>query len=145
MEMSHRGKEFDATIKKAEANLRALLAVPDTHEVLFLQGGELGESGGEGEEEESIQSLPGDEAGLEGGGGGDGRGWPLAASRQGEQGWGTAGRERRGVWLAREEEVGEGGGGGHGGRSAAKRFGLGICGCCAEAGVVQVSVDSVVA
>uniref|UniRef100_N1QVF2 Phosphoserine aminotransferase n=1 Tax=Aegilops tauschii TaxID=37682 RepID=N1QVF2_AEGTA len=39
MEMSHRGKEFDAAIKKAEADLRALLAVPDTHEVLFLQGG----------------------------------------------------------------------------------------------------------
>uniref|UniRef100_A0ACD5WEQ7 Uncharacterized protein n=1 Tax=Avena sativa TaxID=4498 RepID=A0ACD5WEQ7_AVESA len=39
MEMSHRGKHFDAAIKKAEADLRALLAVPDTHEVLFLQGG----------------------------------------------------------------------------------------------------------
>jgi phosphoserine aminotransferase len=39
MEMSHRGKEFDAAIKKAEADLRALLAVPDTHAVLFLQGG----------------------------------------------------------------------------------------------------------
>ncbi|KAF0905686.1 hypothetical protein E2562_008766 [Oryza meyeriana var. granulata] len=71
MEMSHRGKEFDAAIKKAEADLRAFLAVPDTHEVLFLQSGELGESGGEGEEEESIQSLPGGEAGLEGGGNGE--------------------------------------------------------------------------
>ncbi|KAF0935489.1 hypothetical protein E2562_034273 [Oryza meyeriana var. granulata] len=30
MEMSHRGKEFDAAIKKAEADLRALLAVLDT-------------------------------------------------------------------------------------------------------------------
>ncbi|KAF0925730.1 hypothetical protein E2562_017291 [Oryza meyeriana var. granulata] len=39
MEMSHRGKEFDAAIKKAEADLRALLAVLDTHEVLFLHGG----------------------------------------------------------------------------------------------------------
>ncbi|XP_047089497.1 phosphoserine aminotransferase, chloroplastic-like [Lolium rigidum] len=39
MEMSHRGKEFDAAIKKAEADLRTLLSVPDTHEVLFLQGG----------------------------------------------------------------------------------------------------------
>ncbi|PWZ58610.1 Phosphoserine aminotransferase 1, chloroplastic [Zea mays] len=39
MEMSHRGKEFDAAIKKAESDLRALLAVPDTHAVLFLQGG----------------------------------------------------------------------------------------------------------
>ncbi|KAF0906273.1 hypothetical protein E2562_009650 [Oryza meyeriana var. granulata] len=32
MEISHRGKEFDAAIKKAEADLRALLAVLDTHE-----------------------------------------------------------------------------------------------------------------
>ncbi|KAG8100795.1 hypothetical protein GUJ93_ZPchr0013g34960 [Zizania palustris] len=39
MEMSHRGKEFDAAIKKAEADLRALLAVSDTYEVLFLLGG----------------------------------------------------------------------------------------------------------
>ncbi|KAF0888930.1 hypothetical protein E2562_020152 [Oryza meyeriana var. granulata] len=39
MEMSHCGKEFDAAIKEAEADLRALLAVLDTHEVLFLQGG----------------------------------------------------------------------------------------------------------
>ncbi|KAF0921398.1 hypothetical protein E2562_006967 [Oryza meyeriana var. granulata] len=36
MEMNHRGKEFDAAIKKTEADLRALLTVLDTHEVLFL-------------------------------------------------------------------------------------------------------------
>jgi len=39
MEMSHRGKAFDAVIKAAEANLRRLLAVPDDYAVLFLQGG----------------------------------------------------------------------------------------------------------
>ncbi|CAL9755219.1 unnamed protein product [Musa acuminata subsp. burmannicoides] len=39
MEMSHRGKEFDAVIKNAESDLRRLLAVPDDYAVLFLQGG----------------------------------------------------------------------------------------------------------
>lgn len=39
MEMSHRGKEFLSIIKKAEADLRALLSVPDEYAVLFLQGG----------------------------------------------------------------------------------------------------------
>jgi len=39
MEMSHRGKEFESIIKKAEADLRALLKVPDNYKVLFLQGG----------------------------------------------------------------------------------------------------------
>ncbi|XP_024520745.1 phosphoserine aminotransferase 1, chloroplastic-like [Selaginella moellendorffii] len=39
MEMSHRGKEFLSVIQKAEADLRALLAIPDNYEVLFLQGG----------------------------------------------------------------------------------------------------------
>lgn len=39
MEMSHRGKEFLSIIRKAEADLRALLDIPDTHAVLFLQGG----------------------------------------------------------------------------------------------------------
>ncbi|KAF0888728.1 hypothetical protein E2562_016768 [Oryza meyeriana var. granulata] len=39
MEMSHHRKEFNAAIKKAEADLHVLLAVLDTHEVLFLQGG----------------------------------------------------------------------------------------------------------
>ncbi|CAL9152820.1 unnamed protein product [Musa hybrid cultivar] len=40
MEMSHRGKEFDAVIKKAESDLRRLLAIPDDdYAVLFLQGG----------------------------------------------------------------------------------------------------------
>lgn len=40
MEMSHRGKEFDGVIKKAEADLRALLGIPaDDYAVMFLQGG----------------------------------------------------------------------------------------------------------
>lgn len=39
MEMSHRGKEFQSIIAQTEADLRALLAVPDNYKVLFLQGG----------------------------------------------------------------------------------------------------------
>jgi phosphoserine aminotransferase len=44
MEMSHRGKEFISIADKAEADLRSLLAIPDSHEVLFLQGGAIGEN-----------------------------------------------------------------------------------------------------
>lgn len=39
MEVSHRGKAFEAMAARAEADLRALLAVPDDYAVLFLQGG----------------------------------------------------------------------------------------------------------
>ncbi|XP_078437460.1 phosphoserine aminotransferase 2, chloroplastic-like [Wolffia australiana] len=39
MEMSHRGKEFDGVIKKAESDLRSLLGISDDYSVLFLQGG----------------------------------------------------------------------------------------------------------
>src|SRR3972149_2071729 len=39
MEMSHRSKEFEGIIQGAEADLRALLGVPDDYRVLFLQGG----------------------------------------------------------------------------------------------------------
>ncbi|CAA6673899.1 unnamed protein product [Spirodela intermedia] len=39
MEMSHRGKEFDGVIKKAESDLRELLGIPSDYSVLFLQGG----------------------------------------------------------------------------------------------------------
>lgn len=39
MEMSHRGKQFGRIRDEAEADLRALLAVPDDFEVLFMQGG----------------------------------------------------------------------------------------------------------
>jgi len=44
MEMSHRGKEFISIAAKAEADLRALLAVPDDYAVLFLQGGAIAEN-----------------------------------------------------------------------------------------------------
>ncbi|PNH11062.1 Phosphoserine aminotransferase, chloroplastic [Tetrabaena socialis] len=39
MEMSHRGKEFESVIQKAEADLRTLLNIPANYKVLFLQGG----------------------------------------------------------------------------------------------------------
>lgn len=39
MEMSHRGKEFMSIAAEAEADLRELMAVPDTYKVLFMQGG----------------------------------------------------------------------------------------------------------
>ena len=39
MEMSHRGKAFISIAERAEADLRALLGVPDGYHVLFLQGG----------------------------------------------------------------------------------------------------------
>lgn len=39
MEMSHRSKVYDDIIKDAEADLRALLSIPDNYKVLFLQGG----------------------------------------------------------------------------------------------------------
>ena len=37
MEMSHRGKEFLGIARKTEADLRALLNIPDDYAVLFLQ------------------------------------------------------------------------------------------------------------
>ncbi|MBQ9428239.1 MAG: 3-phosphoserine/phosphohydroxythreonine transaminase [Clostridia bacterium] len=39
MEMSHRSADYDAIIKAAEADLRALVQIPDDYAVLFLQGG----------------------------------------------------------------------------------------------------------
>ncbi|MCC8189160.1 MAG: 3-phosphoserine/phosphohydroxythreonine transaminase [Planctomycetes bacterium] len=39
MEISHRGKTFDAVIKGAEDNVRKLMGVPDEYAVLFLPGG----------------------------------------------------------------------------------------------------------
>jgi phosphoserine aminotransferase len=44
MEMSHRGKEFMSIYAAAQASVRALLAIPDTYKVLFLQGGAIGEN-----------------------------------------------------------------------------------------------------
>jgi phosphoserine aminotransferase len=39
MEISHRGKHFIALAEEAEADLRALMAIPSSYKVLFLQGG----------------------------------------------------------------------------------------------------------
>ncbi len=39
LEMSHRGGPYDAIHAAAEADLRALMAIPEGHRVLFLQGG----------------------------------------------------------------------------------------------------------
>ncbi|MBE6625699.1 MAG: 3-phosphoserine/phosphohydroxythreonine transaminase [Ruminococcaceae bacterium] len=39
MEMSHRSADYDAIIKKAEADLREIMEIPDNYKVLFLQGG----------------------------------------------------------------------------------------------------------
>ncbi len=39
MELSHRGKEYDAVHQEAVSLLQELLGIPDTHQVLFLQGG----------------------------------------------------------------------------------------------------------
>src|ERR1700693_2863798 len=43
MEVSHRSKAFLAVAQEAEADLRALLSVPDHYKVLFLQGGATGQ------------------------------------------------------------------------------------------------------
>jgi len=37
--MSHRSESFTQITEKARSDLRELLEVPDTHEVLFLNGG----------------------------------------------------------------------------------------------------------
>ncbi|MGH2522244.1 MAG: 3-phosphoserine/phosphohydroxythreonine transaminase, partial [Anaerolineales bacterium] len=39
MEMSHRSKQFDDVLQRAEADLRALLDMPSNYHLLFLQGG----------------------------------------------------------------------------------------------------------
>ena len=39
MEMSHRSADYEAIIKKAEADLREIMEIPDNYKVLFLQGG----------------------------------------------------------------------------------------------------------
>src|SRR5215472_2022999 len=43
MEMSHRGKDFISIAEDAEARLRALMPIPDSYKVLFLQGGATGQ------------------------------------------------------------------------------------------------------
>ncbi len=39
MEMSHRGKHFSIIAAELEADLRAIMGIPDNYKVLFLQGG----------------------------------------------------------------------------------------------------------
>jgi phosphoserine aminotransferase len=39
LEISHRSKAFEAIVDETEANLRELLEIPETHRMLFLQGG----------------------------------------------------------------------------------------------------------
>ncbi|MBQ8249979.1 MAG: 3-phosphoserine/phosphohydroxythreonine transaminase [Clostridia bacterium] len=39
MEMSHRSPAYDVIIKKAEADFRKVMNIPDNYKVLFLQGG----------------------------------------------------------------------------------------------------------
>ena len=39
MEMSHRGKHYEAINAEAEALLREIMAIPDNYEVIFVQGG----------------------------------------------------------------------------------------------------------
>jgi phosphoserine aminotransferase len=39
LEISHRSAAFDRIIRRAEADMRALAAIPDNYKILFLQGG----------------------------------------------------------------------------------------------------------
>src|SRR5919109_4303666 len=39
LEISHRSKTFESILAAAEADIRALAGIPDSHRVLFLQGG----------------------------------------------------------------------------------------------------------
>ncbi|MCA9518043.1 MAG: 3-phosphoserine/phosphohydroxythreonine transaminase, partial [Myxococcales bacterium] len=43
LEISHRSKYFDGVLAETQQRLRALLGIPDTHAVLFLQGGARGQ------------------------------------------------------------------------------------------------------
>lgn len=43
MEVSHRGRAFEALIAEAEQDLRDLLAIPDNYRVIFMQGGAWGQ------------------------------------------------------------------------------------------------------
>ena len=44
MEISHRGKEFMEVYEETLQDLRALMHIPDTYEILLLQGGGLGQN-----------------------------------------------------------------------------------------------------
>ena len=43
VEHSHRGKDYAAVHSEAKQLLRELMGIPDTHEVLFMQGGASGQ------------------------------------------------------------------------------------------------------
>ncbi|GMV40095.1 MAG: phosphoserine aminotransferase [Myxococcales bacterium] len=43
LEMSHRSSDFEGILGRANTALRELLAIPDTHEILWLQGGASGQ------------------------------------------------------------------------------------------------------
>ena len=43
LEHSHRGKEYSAVHEETTALVKELLSVPDTHDVLFMQGGATGQ------------------------------------------------------------------------------------------------------
>ncbi|MGA2563667.1 MAG: 3-phosphoserine/phosphohydroxythreonine transaminase [Steroidobacteraceae bacterium] len=43
MEISHRSRAFISVAEEAEADLRALLSIPDQYKVLFMQGGATGQ------------------------------------------------------------------------------------------------------
>lgn len=57
MEMSHRGKEFQSIIDAAEADLRALLAIPDNYTVLFMQVGGQAGAGQQQRRQNAIDSM----------------------------------------------------------------------------------------
>ena len=39
MEQSHRAKYFEEVLARSNANIREILSVPDTHEIIYVQGG----------------------------------------------------------------------------------------------------------
>jgi len=59
MEMSHRGKEFQAIYAQTESDLRELLAVPANFKILFMQGGGLAENAIVPMNLSSLRAAPG--------------------------------------------------------------------------------------
>ncbi|MDR2974238.1 MAG: aminotransferase class V-fold PLP-dependent enzyme, partial [Propionibacteriaceae bacterium] len=43
MAVSHRGADFTALMGRVDAKMRAALSIPDSHEVLVMQGGGMGQ------------------------------------------------------------------------------------------------------
>ena len=44
LEMSHRGQEFTEILQETQTSLRKLLQIPNTHEVLWMQGGAIAQN-----------------------------------------------------------------------------------------------------